>query len=234
MIVTKKNNENLHKFKVKINGERLEKCNSYKYLGVYVDDQLNWRTHINHISQKISKACGVLSKARYISNHKTLKMIYYAIVYSYLQYCNIAWGSAQATALAPLQAALNKIIKTLNFASFDVSNIDSLYKSFDLLTLKQIHDLEVVKLMYKHKNELLPPKFQDYFTPVSTVHTHNTRSRTRENFFIPRTRTSIGQKLIRVEGPKIWNSLPDSIRNSQSIHSFSSSCKSYFINENVV
>ena len=211
----------------------VEKCNSYKYLGVYVDDQLNWKTHIKYISQKISKACGILSKARYISNYKNLKMFYYGLVYSYLQYCNIAWGSANTTALAPLKSVLNKTIKVMNFASFDSSNFDSLYKNFALLNLKQIHDLEVAKFMYKHKHNLLPERFKNLFSTVASVHSHGTRSRARDNFFLPRTRTSIGQNVVRVEGPKIWNTLPNEIRTQQSVEGFSRVCKSHFLEENI-
>ena len=47
---------------IKINGNKLEKCDNYKYLGVIFDNNLSWQPHIEYICGKISKACGALSK----------------------------------------------------------------------------------------------------------------------------------------------------------------------------
>ena len=46
MIVTNKKERTPESFSVKINAKRLEKCSSYKYLGVYIDENLNWKPHI--------------------------------------------------------------------------------------------------------------------------------------------------------------------------------------------
>ena len=55
MIISKR--KNLHQIQVKIDEEPLEKCDSYKYLGVFIDKELNWKPHIEYISTKISKVC---------------------------------------------------------------------------------------------------------------------------------------------------------------------------------
>ena len=35
-----------------------------KFLGIMLDDKLSWKLHINHIGNKVSKAIGILVKAR--------------------------------------------------------------------------------------------------------------------------------------------------------------------------
>ena len=55
LISKKKRTEN---FSIQINGNPLEKCDEYKYLGIYFDKDLNWNRHIEHICQKISQVCG--------------------------------------------------------------------------------------------------------------------------------------------------------------------------------
>ena len=37
-----------------------------KFLGIMFDDKLSWKLHINHICNKVSKAIGILVKARRI------------------------------------------------------------------------------------------------------------------------------------------------------------------------
>ena len=39
-------------FRVKINNEQMDQCDSYKYLGVYFDKDLNWKRHIEHVCKK--------------------------------------------------------------------------------------------------------------------------------------------------------------------------------------
>ena len=58
MLVTSTNKQNIPDFCIKINNALLENCRSYKYLGVVIDEKLNWDAHIKHIAPKISKACG--------------------------------------------------------------------------------------------------------------------------------------------------------------------------------
>ena len=74
------------KFGIRIDNKLLEQCKSYKYLGVFIDQDLSWKPHIEYICKKISKACGALSKTRHIIGIDTLKHIYYALINSYLRY----------------------------------------------------------------------------------------------------------------------------------------------------
>ena len=59
---------------MKTNGTPLERCKSYKYLGIVVDEKLKWNSHIEYITPKISKACGALAKLRNITSIEGLKM----------------------------------------------------------------------------------------------------------------------------------------------------------------
>ena len=61
--------------------------NELKYLGITFDNTLSFSTHINQVTQKISKVVGILWK--YIK----LK-IYYSLVYSHLSYAILVWGNS--------------------------------------------------------------------------------------------------------------------------------------------
>ena len=89
MIISKRKGIIKNSFRLKINGVSLERCSSYKYLGLFIDEELTWKNHVKHVCQKISKACGIISKIRHCVDLKTMKIIYYALAYSYLRYCNI-------------------------------------------------------------------------------------------------------------------------------------------------
>ena len=101
-----------------LNNTSLQSCDTYKYLGVFFDSKLNWKTHINYICNKISKSCGALAKLRHCVDTTTLLNVYHALINSYVRYGIIAWGSASKAAVKPLQTIVNKAIRIITFAPF--------------------------------------------------------------------------------------------------------------------
>ena len=177
MIISKRKGVNTN-FKLKINGLRLERCSSYKYLGLFIDEGLTWKNHVKHICQKMSKVCGIISKIRHCVNMKTLKIVYYALGYSYLRYCNIVWGSASKNILKPLVALQNRILRIMTFAPFGRIDIDELYLKLRLLRLDKIHYLEKAKFMHRYYKNKLPSNFNNYFeTQTAVTHSYNLRNR---------------------------------------------------------
>ena len=75
----------------------LEQVDHTKFLGVYIDQHLTWRSHVNFIAPMISKSVGLLYKAKYYLPSKSLLTLYYALVYQYLTYCNLIWASTYVT-----------------------------------------------------------------------------------------------------------------------------------------
>ena len=50
--------------KLKLNGKRLYQTSSVKYLGIKIDQYLNWLDHINNIAINLNKASAMLYKVR--------------------------------------------------------------------------------------------------------------------------------------------------------------------------
>ena len=67
----------------------LEQVDNTKFLGVYIDQHLEWKTHVNFIPAKISKSIWLLYKAKCYLPSKSLLTLYYAVIYPYLTYCNL-------------------------------------------------------------------------------------------------------------------------------------------------
>ncbi len=65
---------------IKISNSDLKQENYTKYLGVIIDDKLNWKLHIKQINIKLSKGIGVLYKLRHLVPKQTLKGLYGAVL----------------------------------------------------------------------------------------------------------------------------------------------------------
>ena len=225
MIISKRKVITDDEFKLSLNDTLLERCHSYKYLGVFIDDKLSWEPHIDYVCQKISKTCRFLTKLRHYLDTPMLRTVYYALVFPYIRYCNTSWGNAAQIHMEKLNRLHNKVIKIIAFAPYRGSDVTQIFFDLELLPTDEIYTLEVGKLMYKYKQNLLPKVFDGYFTTVSQTHGHFTRSSARNDYRAPQARSNYGLNRLKNEGVKIWNGFSAEIRNSGNIKQFITNVK---------
>ena len=113
MIVSKKTLDTFD-FNVSINHNKTEK-NYVKYLGVYIDNKLTWKIQIEHLSSKLSKACSMICKLRHYVPLSTLKLIYYLLFHSNIQYLLPIWGGVAKSYLYNHKILQNKILRAILF-----------------------------------------------------------------------------------------------------------------------
>ena len=72
------------RIKIALGKSRIKQVPFTKFLGVIIDDKLNFDNHISYIKNKISKGLGILIKAKQYLNRRILVNLYYTFVYPYL------------------------------------------------------------------------------------------------------------------------------------------------------
>ena len=229
MIVSNKKRVN-DNFNVYINGSPLQRCDQYKYLGVIIDKNLSWKSHVEHISAKISKACGVLSKLRHCLSSSILVEIYHALIHSYLRYGILAWGNASEATLKPLQTLINRAIRIITFAPFGRIDLEPLYKDLKILDVKNTLFLETSKFMFKFKYDLLPVRFANHFEndDISFQGSSYALRRTCQRNRI-KTRLISSKKSIQIRGENLWNEIPEVIKQCTSLNNFKKLIKGMLI-----
>ena len=80
--------------KIKLSRKRLYPSKSVKYLGVKIDENLNWKDQTDDIVTKLNRANALLYKIRNYISFNTLKAIYFAIFDSQVNYANLIWGQS--------------------------------------------------------------------------------------------------------------------------------------------
>ena len=114
--ILKSRNEDLN---LKIRDNDLEIIQKTKYLGVQIDNSLNWKEHIKTVSTKVSRAIGFLKHAKTFLRQETLKTLYTGIVEPHFRHCCSAWGCAGSTELNQLQKLQNRAARIITNSSFD-------------------------------------------------------------------------------------------------------------------
>ena len=173
-----------------------------KYLGITMDNDLNWKSHATYIAKKIKRSIGILSKLRYYVTLDTLITLYFALLYPFLIYGILIWGNTYPTNIKPLFILQKHAIRLITFSKFDehtspLFKITSILKFFDLVTL------HISLFMFKFHNKLLPTVFDTYFRPISPIHNYRTRLSSKDAFSLPRIRTNYGIFNIRFSGVKV-------------------------------
>ena len=83
-------------------------------------------------------------------------------------------------------------------------------------------------LIYKALNNKAPNYITNLLKPMSEVHTLNLRSTENGTLYVPRSRTSLYDGSFSCSAPRLWNSLPQTVRNAGSLPTFKQSLKLCF------
>lgn len=159
---------------IKISNEEIKKVDHTKFLGVIIDEKLIWSHHLNCIKRKAAKGVGVMCKAKKFLNEKTLMTLYYSLVYPYLQYGIIAWGTTYQTHLDPLIKIQKRVIRIISSAPY-LAHTEPLFNKLKLLNLRKIYILNVMMFMFRFHHAGLPAVFNNLFSLNTEIHRHFTR-----------------------------------------------------------
>ena len=65
--------------------------NQYKFLGLYIDNKLNYKKHIIELKIKLAKILYLFKKNSFIIDTKTILLLYNALIVPNYMYCLIIW-----------------------------------------------------------------------------------------------------------------------------------------------
>ena len=82
-----------------INNNTIDRVKEVCFLGVILDENLTWKAHVSYIARKISKSIGIIYRSSFYLFKSALRILYFALVYPYLQYCVTIWGSTYSSNL---------------------------------------------------------------------------------------------------------------------------------------
>ena len=215
-----------------INKQAIDEAEYVKYLGILIDAHLTFRHHIDELTKKVSRGIGMLYKLRPFVTTKILTSIYYAIIYPFLLYGITVWGVASKTLLTPIHVLQKRFVRMATFNdNFNVEpgplqHTPPLLFELKLLTIFDIFNLQLGKLVYDSINNIGPTHSIIQLTRAFEIHDHQTRYATQGKFHNHYVRTTrFGLKSLKIMGGNLWNTIPYNVKNCQTKKSFISSYK---------
>lgn len=195
------------KKKLMLNDVEIEIVTATKFLGIFIDDKLNWKTHINYVKSKMSKVIAILYKAQVFISQHSLVVLYHSLLIPYMTYCIEVWGNTYKTNTNPIFLLQKKAIRIICNKSY-CEPTNPLFSTLQILKFWDLVDYVIIQFMYKVKNRLLPQHVQDLFKLRDSC--YNLRGIL---FFEKvRIRTTAKSHCVSVKGVSVWNGCPDYIK----------------------
>jgi hypothetical protein len=130
--------ECLHNCKHNCTCEPLEYVNSYKYLGLIVDNNFNWKTHVSAVGTKLRSVLSKFYHLNSVVSKKTMLVVYYSLADSVLNYGLHVYGRTFQTYLHNIKNIQTRFIKFLVSKKNKIKckgNYDELYKICKILPI---------------------------------------------------------------------------------------------------
>jgi hypothetical protein len=215
---------------VQINNFNLKRVKATKFLGVHIDDKLNWNTHIWETSKTISRNLGILNKVKYSLPDDVLLNLYFTLIFPHLTYGIVSWGSASEHKLNYLFLRQKRALRIITHSNY-IAHTDPIFRRLHLLKIYDIYKLQVLLFIYKSLHKMYLPScisFYDYFSFTAVLKPHDTRS-APTNLSKSSARTNLRCTSLLYSGPRIWNSIRDDLKSLPTISMFKNEVKLWLL-----
>lgn len=212
---------------ISIKGIKIERVSSFNFLGLTLTDTLQWKDHINIISNKISKTIGILTRIKHYVNTDILKTIYNSLICSHINYSLLCWGHTPDRIIKLQKRAVRIVAK----AKYN-AHTEPLFKKLELLRITDIFKAKALTFYFKFKNNQLPKYFSDMFNPQPGTHTYNTRSSLEPQYKQPKKK--LPEKCVRFYIPKLIADLPNILIDkvqTHCLHGFNTYVKKHLLRQ---
>ena len=124
--------------KLTVSNHVIDRQEFIKFLGVLLDENLNWKEHIKYTESKIAKNLVLLYKVRPFLERNALLALHYPYIQTYINYANIAWGSPCRTNLKKNNSRQKHAIRII-FNKNKFAHTREIFKVQKILNIYQLN-----------------------------------------------------------------------------------------------
>ena len=224
-----KKNKNKVPLSIKINNNPIPQRTHVKFLGIWLDENLNWNYRCNTTLNKIKRNTYLLRMGQNCLTQHALKLIFYSHIQSHVQYGLLVWGNeCSSKSKKAIQNQRTKCITLIKKGRKLNTNTNCKF-----LKLDQLIKLENFKLGYKLKNNELRNRISKILShdknkkSLTKQHRYNTRN--KEQLNIPKHTSVSYHNSFLVSCIRDFATLPLSVTSTRGHQSFIHKCKNILL-----
>ena len=201
-----------------LGNDLLQWVDNIKYLGVIIDNKLNFNMQLNSINAKISKCTGIIYRLKTFLPKSILLNLYYSLFYPYLIHNIIIWGGVSSNKIEPIQIKMNKTLRYILNVHFYPNHrpmipTTDMYKELKLLKFKDIFEYFMVKFIHSCVYGVNYNIFEENFLSLLPNHSYEMRD-IKINY--PIIRLQLEKFMPRYHFIRLFNELPKELLTPQS------------------
>jgi len=209
---------------VKLKGQALEMVSVMKYLGIIIDKNLNFSAHADYVCKKAGAKLGVLRRVSEDMSRDMRCKVYLTIVAPLFEYCASILIGLSETNLQRLQKLQNQGMRII-LRRDRKERITNMLQALKFMSVKERVEYNVCILVYKIVNEMCPKYLSRDLEMVQARSNRDTRK--GKNLCITRCRTREEQKMLLHDGFKMYNDLPNEVKDERSLKGFKKALVKY-------
>ena len=191
-----------------------------KILGVIIDDQLTWGSHVKKVRRQTHNTIVNLARTNAVLPLKSRRTLYDALVTPHLNYCDIVWGGISKKWSQEIQKSGNQAAKTLLGLKKRASASTALC-TLNMMPLSEKRKVHMGVFAHKIANQNGPTAITSrYQSLMERNHKYETRAAARRDFITLTHRTARFDASTLQRATRCWNSIPQNIRQIESTSSF--------------
>ncbi len=228
LIGPKNSTQNLLDHNLQLDGCTVS-SSTVKNLGVILDSNLSFENHISHFTKTVFFHLRNIAKLRNMLSVSDAEKLIYAFMTSRLDYCNALLGGCPASSINKLQIVQNAAARVLT-RSINYDHITPILQSLHWLPIKFHISYKILLLAYMALNGLAPA----YLTSLQPCYnpTRSLRSQNSGLLVVSRiAKSTKGGRTFSYLAPKLWKSLPDNVRGSDTLSLFKSKLKTHLFSQ---
>ena len=206
-----------------INGTPINQVSTSKSLCVLIYVNLTWGSHIERLAKKAASGIAAIKRVRQFVPPATLHLIYKALLQPHFDYCIVVWRSRGVKLAEKLQKLQNRAARALTFSSYD-ADASHLFQFLNSKNLSTQCDIQKPLMVFKSLHGLAP----EYLSSKFIARSHTTSYTFRDSVNKLTIRTNYLRNCLRYSGSVLWNSLPETLRQAESLRNFKSLLHSYY------
>jgi len=199
-------------------GAVIEQVPSFKYLGITLDENLNFGEHLSDVARKISSRIGVLGRIRNFLSVEHRVMVHNAIVLPYLDYCSTVWSNTCIKYTDPLSSLHRRAARVI----LGTNRSEEALCDLKWISMTDRWLCQRAVMMYKVTRGLVPEYLSRDLPKIEYENERVTRGQSQGNLRPTASGNEWGRRRLAHHGAYLWNSLPADCKSASSLISFKS------------
>ena len=197
---------------LEIGNKAIKEVESLRFLGVFLDNRLSFKTHFNHILNKIQHGLRGLIMTKNLLTYRAKLNVYQSLIHSHMAYCSLIWlDTLNAKQMKQLKTIQKKCMRIIFNSKYN-THTDRFFQFTKVCKIENLFQKEALQLTYKYHNNALPQAIQNLFD--KSIHKPSTLTRNIKACALhPKPELKPGHMMYNIIDH--WNRIGYNIRNEK-------------------